>query len=1019
MKYRLYEQSNEIIDRTKEVSFQWNNKTLRGYAGDTLASALLAYGVKVFNYSFKYGRARGIFSSWVDEPNALINLEPRNNGGAYYVPNARATEVEIYDDLDASLPRGPSVFGIQVKQLFKLFHKAMPAGFYYKTFMAPRQLWHFYEKIIRKLAGVSPVPKVEDAELYDHYHQHCDILIVGGGVAGMQAALSAPAKQRVILLDDRCVLGGQWHTNVRSEIDGKNINEWIKEAQQKIHKASNITLLQRTTAYGRFDHGLVLALERLQDHLAIDARSKSKARQRLHRIRYAKLVIAAGAFERPIAFPGNDVPGIMISSAVQDYINRYGVMPGKRPLIYTNNDAAFELARDIVAINEGKNRGSAAGVGRTAGVESIVPVIVDARFDSKLPANLMDKVTLLSNHEITDTEVGAGGVTGVRIRNISNGEEMTQECDLIALSGGFDPVVHLSCHLGGKPEWNNELQCFLPQDDDAYYIGAVAGYWLGQDACDNANATMADISGSGDDMSAKAGKNAGKDTGKNNAMPKRTNFNITDKYYSIAGTSKQFVDFQNDVTKSDIELAIRENYKSIEHIKRYTAMGFGTDQGKTSNIIGMNIAADLLGLPVKDVGTTTYRPAYTPVTFGAMVGRNRDDLYDPKRYTPMHFNHVVETEQWETVGQWMRPWYFPKDDEDIHASVKREVTETRKSVAIMDASTLGKIDVQGPDAREFLGRVYPNAWKKLAVGKCRYSVMLDDNGMIFDDGVTACIGENHFLMTTTSGGAAHVYGWLEDWLQTEWPELKVYLTSVTDHWATTAVVGPNSRAVMSKLCNDVDFSKESFAFMDWKQGTVCGIAARIMRISFSGELAYEINVQANYGSYIWEKVREAGKEYDMGMYGTETMHVLRAEKGYIIAGQDTDGTMTPVDMDMEWIMAKKKEFSYLGKRALERPDMLREDRKQLVGLLTKDAKTILPEGCTLINSLQDNKENQGFVSSSYYSPALDRPIAFALVKGGKKRLGESIYGWTKEGKTIEAEISEYIFYDRKGERKDG
>lgn len=991
-KYRLKHRPSEIINRHKEITFFWNNQKFSGYEGDTLASALLAQGEKVFNYSFKYGRIRGIFSSWVDEPNALINLEPKNYNQGYYVPNARATEIEIYDNLDAELPKGPSLFSIQIKQLLGFFHRLMPAGFYYKTFMAPRRLWPFYERIIRQFAGISPAPGKPDAEIYDHYHQHCDILIIGGGVAGMQAAISAPDDQQVILMDDRSSLGGQWHSNIRSTIDGKNIKDWIKDAEQKIYNAKNITLLQRTCAYGRFDHGLILALQRLQDHIPIKQRLKNKARQRLHRVRCKSLLIASGAFERPLAFPNNDMPGIMISSAIQDYVNRYGVMPGNSPVIYTNNDSAFELMRDLLEISSLDNK-----------FYKKIKVI-DTRPNSKLPEDLQGKIEFYANYEIVNaTGNRFKGINEVKICHLSSKKLINLKCDLLALSGGFDPIVHLSSHLGGKPIWHEELQCFLPQDNDAYYAGAVMGYWQAQDSSNSAKETIEKII---------SNKNS-------NKMPVlRTNFNISAKYYSNIDNAKQFIDFQNDVTKSDIELAIRENYKSIEHIKRYTALGFGTDQGKTSNIIGINLAADILQIPVNEIGTTTYRPAYTPVTFGAMAGRNIDELYEPKRYTPMHFDHLAKTTKWEPVGQWMRPWYFPKSGEDIYRAVQRETIEARNSVSMMDASTLGKIDVQGPDAREFLGRIYPNAWKKLAVGKCRYSIMLDDNGMIFDDGVTACIDENHFLMTTTTGGAAHVYSWLEDWLQTEWPELKVYLTSVTDHWATTAVVGPNSREVMQKLCRDVDFSKDAFAFMDWKPGNVSGVAARIMRISFSGELAYEINVQANYGAYIWKKVREAGEEYNIGVYGTETMHLLRAEKGFIIDGQDTDGTMTPPDMDMEWIMAKKKSFSYLGKRSLERPDMLREDRLQFVGIITKDLKTVLSEGCALINSPQD-KDNQGFVSSSYYSPSIGRSIAFALVKGGRKRIGESIYAWSKDGKIIEAEISGYVFYDLKGERKNG
>lgn len=982
MKYRLTTQPYELIDRTDEISFKWNNKSFSAYEGDSLAAALLAGGVKIFNYSFKYGRARGLFSSWVDEPNALINWE--KNG--YYVPNSRATEIEVYQDLEAFLPRGPRLLGWEIKHLLSPFHKIMPAGFYYKTFMQPQKLWRLYEKFIRQFAGVSAVPDSTDEETYEHYHQHCDLLIIGGGVTGISAALAAPSNKKVILLDDRPRLGGQWHSAIRTQLEGKHICEWIKVQEGLLRKASNITLVQRTSVYARFDHNLILALEKRQDHIPLRQRDKNKARQRLHRIRCKDLLIATGAFERPIAFPGNDLPGIMLANAVQDYMNRYGVLAGVKPVIYTNNDSAYELVRDLLA-------------------NQLSPVLIDLRQDTTPPADLVDKIEFVAHSEIIATSGNKDGISQLELRNLSTGVLSKLSCDLLALSGGFDPVVHLSCHLGAKPTWDSELQCFLPQDKAAYYAGAVNGYWLAQDCLSDAKAVMAKMA-----------------TNEPTRPAQKNNFNLSPQYYTKGPGSKgqkQFIDFQNDVTKADIELAIRENYTNIEHIKRYTALGFGNDQGKTSNVVGINLAADILGRKVNEVGTTTYRPAYTPVTFAALAGHNQAELYDPKRYTAMHFNHLVDTEEFEVVGQWMRPWYFPQGDEDIYQAVEREVLAAHNSVAMMDASTLGKIDVQGPDAREFLNRIYPNAWSKLAVGKCRYSIMLDENGMIFDDGVTACIDENRFLMTTTTGGAAHVYSWLETWLQSEWPELELYINSVTDHWATTAVVGPKSRDVMRKLCTDVDFSQEAFAFMEWKPGTVCGIPARIMRISFSGELAYEINVQANYASYVWEKVRSAGHEYDITPYGTETMHVLRGEKGYIIAGQDTDGSMTPVDMDMEWIMAKKKAFSYLGKRSLARSDMLREDRKQLVGLLSQDAKSVLPEGCALLTSPQDRQDNQGFVSSSYYSPRLGRPIAFGLLKGGSKRMGEMIYACTKDGNIIEAEVTNYVFYDPKGERKDG
>ena len=476
---------------------------------------------------------------------------------------------------------------------------------------------------------------------------------------------------------------------------------------------------------------------------------------------------------------------------------------------------------------------------------------------------------------------------------------------------------------------------------------------------------------------------------------------------------------QLDVTAAAIELAAREGYESVEHAKRYTAMGFGTDQGKLGNINGIAILANALGQTISETGTTMFRPAYTPTTFGAIAGRDIGALFDPERYTAMHRWHQEHGAIWENVGQWKRPWYFPQQSEHMHAAVNRECLAVRNSVGILDASTLGKIDIQGPDAAEFITRIYTNSYLKLAIGKCRYGVMLKEDGMIFDDGVTACLAENHYLMFTTTGGAAGVLAWLELWQQTEWPDLQVYFTSVTDHWATATVTGPNARKVIAKVCDDIDLSNDNFAFMDWRDGTVAEIKARLFRISFTGELSYEVNVPAHYGRFIWEKLLEAGKEFDITPYGTETMHVLRAEKGFIIVGQDTDGSVTPHDMNMSWVIAKNKTFSFLGKRSLERSDSLRDQRKQLVGLKTREPQQVLPEGAQIVNdpNQQLPMAMQGHVTSSYYSANLGHSIALAVVKGGLNRLGETVYCPLADGRILAAEIVSSVFYDPEGARQ--
>jgi sarcosine oxidase subunit alpha len=474
------------------------------------------------------------------------------------------------------------------------------------------------------------------------------------------------------------------------------------------------------------------------------------------------------------------------------------------------------------------------------------------------------------------------------------------------------------------------------------------------------------------------------------------------------------------VTASGIELACREGFESIEHVKRYTALGFGTDQGKSSNINGVAIAAKAQGKSIADTGTTMFRPNYTPVPFGTVVGRDCGDLFDPKRYTAMQPWHEANGAEFEDVGQWKRPWYFPQAGESMHDAVNREAKAVRDSVGILDASTLGKIDVQGPDAREFMNRVYTNGWAKLDVGKCRYGLMCGEDGMLFDDGVTACLGDNHFLMTTTTGGAARVYEWLELWAQTEWPDLEVYFNTVTDHWATCTISGPNARKVLEKV-TDLDVSNENFKFMDWKAAEVAGVPGRIFRISFTGESSFEINVPAHYGLHVWEALIEAGKEFNITPYGTETMHVLRAEKGFIIAGQDTDGSVHPYDLNMGWAVGMKKPFPFIGKRGMQRQDCVRENRKQLVGLKTLDPKVVLEEGAQAVLDPNHPKPMPmvGHVTSSYWSPNCGHSIAMALIKGGLSKMGEHVFFPMADGRVIEAEICDPVFFDPKGERQNG
>ncbi len=991
---RLAKNPTELIQRDKPIHFYWNGKKLPAYAGDMLSSALLANGVSHVGSSFKYGRKRGIFSAWSDEPNALVTLED----GGLITPNARATEVEVYDGMRVRAAWGKKIFGIDLKELFMPMHRAMPAGFYYKTFQKPQFLSSFYENIIRGFAGFSTSSTEGDSEFYEEVHEHCDVLIVGGGVAGLAAARTLSDKGLdIILADDRPWLGGQWYLNDAKDIDAKTTQNWIEDSVKVIK--GKVKILQRTTCYGLYEENLMLAAERLQDHLTPDARQANLPRQRHHKIRAKEIIVAAGAYERGMSFVNNDLPGIMLANAVHANLKLFSIMPN-RIVVFVNNDSGYSLARDL----------------QQEGCKDIT--LVDARSNQNLGQDLSEDksqqpslpegVELLSGYVPLKAKSKQGRLHSIIMQN-ADGKNHELTCDVLALSCGYDPVVHLTCHKNNRPQWSPELACLLPTTKGSLHVaGAMTGHFRTTTAIQ-----------SGEQAAIAALQSMGLAKDEKISPIKHDNFNVLPLFVNEKGKGKKFVDLQNDVTSTDIELALRENYRSIEHVKRYTAVGFGTDQGKTSNVIALNHVAKTLGLKLDEIGTTTYRPPYTPVTFGTLAGPHASDFYEPYRYTPMNASHAKEDPEWEVVGQWMRPRHFPRGSENMQDALDRECMAARNSVAVMDASTLGKIDVRGPDAREFLNRVYTNSWTKLAPGKCRYGIMLNENGMVFDDGVTACISDEEFYLTTTTGGAAGVYTWLENWLQTEWPELKVYLSSVTDNWATTAVVGPKSREVLQSICKDIDFSQEKFEFMDWYEGTVCGVPARVMRISFSGELAYEINVQANYGKYIWDSVCAAGEKFNIARYGTETMHVLRAEKGFIIVGQDTDGFVTPMDLQMGWILPKKKPYSYLGKRSLTRTEMLSESRPQLVGLLPKDEKVVLPEGCQLVDSLKTSSDMQGHVTSSYYSANLGRSFAMALVKGGIKRYGETIYGITRGGDPIAAEITEPFFYDKQNEKKDG
>ena len=999
------------IDRSKPLRFTFNGRKLQGYEGDTLASALLANGIDIIGRSFKYSRPRGIMTAGIDEPNAILQLGSLNKeDSSIHTPNVRATEQALFDGLVCTSVNGwPSSNTDMMSVLGKIGGNVMGPGFYYKTFMFPSSFWLTYESVIRKAAGLGRSPKVADSEYYDHMNHHADVVVVGAGPAGLCAALAAAQSGAdVLLIDNHSNAGGELLARgVTSTIDGKPALDWVAGVMSELEGSSNVTILLNTLVNGCHDHNFLTAVERRQDHLPPKLRSPN-ARQRMHKIRAAKVVLATGAHERPLVFANNDLPGCFTAGAIVTYVKQFAVAPGERLVVCTNNDSGYEAA---LAWHE-------AGTEVVAIVDSRQQVSGDA-FSAALSAGL----TIKYGHVVTEANgkkrVSSVSVSAVNANtSVVMGESQDLECDTLATSGGYSPVVHLASHTGSRPVWNEDAVGFVPGEthEARFFCGSLIGqHTLSSCLSTGIAAGLAAV----EQVGAQAIKTP--TTYEPTLTPTEALYLVPHKQ-APTRAPKQFVDFQNDVTAAAIQTATREGFQNIEHVKRYTALGFGTDQGKTGNINGLAIVAKTLDKPIEETGTTTFRPNYAPVSFGAVAGAHVGPLFDPKRFTPMHSWHVKQAAAFEDVGQWKRPWFYPRGNETMDEAVRRECKATRESVGILDASTLGKIDIQGADAREFLGRVYTNAWAKLAPGRCRYGLMCGEDGMVFDDGVTACLSENHFHMTTTSGGAARVLNWLEIYHQTDWPELEVFFTSVTDHWATITISGPNSRKLLSTLCEDIDLSASSFKFMDWTSGTVAGVPARVFRISFTGELSYEINVPAHYGAHVWEALFDAGKAFDITPYGTETMHVLRADKGFIIVGQDTDGSVTPMDLDHGWAVNNSKPFSYIGKRGMAREDCVRENRKQLVGLKTKDPNVVLPEGAQAVElgvDLEPPVPMIGHVTSSYYSMAADRSIALALIKGGIDRYGEVIAFPLLDDRIVHAEICSPVFYDPNNDAQKG
>jgi sarcosine oxidase subunit alpha len=987
--------SGGCIDRSRILKFSFDGKSFEAFAGDTLASGLLANGVHLVGRSFKYHRPRGILAAGAEEPNALVTV---SRDAARYTPNLRATQVELYDGLKAeSQNRWPSLqcdFGRVNDWLSPFF----PAGFYYKTFKWPQKAWKsVYEPAIRRAAGLGLAPSLPDPDRYAQRYAHCDVLVVGAGPAGIAAALAAADEgARVILCDEQAEFGGSLLSDGTALIEGHAATDWLRHSIAALAKNARVTLLPRTTAFGYFPHNLLGLNQRLTDHLA--ALPEHQPRERLWQIRARAVVLATGAIERPLVFPGNDRPGIMLAGAARTYLNRYGTCVGTRVVVVTACDSAYATAIDL----------HAAGIA--------VAAIADIRAQA---AGALPDAARRAGIEVipASTVLGTDGnlrVTGIALGRVAGGNVRGAQrfnCDAVLMSGGFTPSVHLFSQSRGKLQWSEPLQAFVP--GEAAECGRSAGACRGVYGLTE---VLAD------------GAAAGADAAPVGANQTVRRFDVAAVVHAAEAylgalpqtdppsTDKSFVDWQHDVTTRDLALAAREGFQSIEHVKRYTTTGMATDQGKTSNLNAMAIVAKGLGVPIPKVGLTTFRMPYTPVSFGSFAGISRGDLFDPVRTTATHEWAQAKGAVFENVGMWKRVRYFPRKGEDMHAAVARECRAVRNSCGLFDGSTLGKIEVVGSDAAEFMNRLYINSWSSLAVGRSRYGILCREDGFIYDDGVVARTAANRFHVTTTTGGAPRVLAMMEDYRQTEWSDLKVWLTSTTEQWAVIAVQGPNARRVLETLVEGIDISAAAMPHMSVGRGRICGVPLLLFRVSFTGELGFEVNVAADFGAAVWQAIYDAGLAHGITEYGTETMHVLRAEKGYIIVGQDTDGTVTPDDAGLTWAVGKAKS-DFVGKRSLERASMKAPGRKQLVGLRTRANNVALEEGAQIAAKARQKPPMEliGHVTSSYASSVLGYPIALALVAGGRARLGQTLYV-PMPGGDLEVEVTSPVFYDAPGTR---
>jgi len=977
-----------LIDRSRKLHFSFDGRRLAGHPGDTLASALVANGVRLVGRSFKYHRPRGILSAGSEEPNALVELRK----GARREPNSRATTAELYDGLAAaSQNRFPSL-GFDLLSVNDLFSPLLSAGFYYKTFMWPAGFWEkLYEPLIRRAAGLGSLSGKADPDAYEKATAHCDILVIGAGPAGLQAALTAArGGARVILADEDFVPGGSLNAD-RGEIARMGASDWAAKAAAEFASMPDARLMRRTTVFAAYDDGTYAALEKVSDHLPEPA--AHQPRQRLWRIVARRAILCAGAIERPIAFGDNDRPGVMLASAARTYVNRFAALPGRSTIVFTCNDSGWQTARDIVAAG-----GEVEAVLDSRGAEDIAHLRADA-----------GDVPVFTRARVTGT-TGRKGLEKVTFLN-ANDRPVTLEADCLAVSGGWNPTVHLTCHRRSRPVWNDRIAAFVPGElpPGLTVAGAAAGNFSTHGAL-----------AQGTERALEALDALGM------RKPAPGVPDSADEAYAIAplwhvsqSKGRAWLDFQNDVTVKDVELSRAEGFGAVEHLKRYTTLGMATDQGKTANVNAIGIVAGLAGRSIAETGTTIYRPPYVPVAVSAFAGRARGRDFRPYRLTPSHDWSKENGASFIEAGMWLRAqWYRRKGEKGWRDSVDREVIATRKSVGVCDVSTLGKIDVKGADAAKFLDRLYTNTMSTLPVGKVRYGLMLREDGFVMDDGTVARLGDNHFIVTTTTANAGLVMQHVDYCHQVHWPELDVSMVSVTDQWAQFSIAGPNSRAVLEKLVDPGhDIANAALPYMACGPLAVCGgVPARLFRISFSGELAYEIAVGARYGDGLIRAIMEAGREFDIMPYGLEALNVMRVEKGHPV-GSELNGQTTAGDLGLARMVSGKKDC--IGKVMATRPGMTDANRMTLAGFkpVALDAELTAGAHFVGIGREASTANDEGYMTSVCWSPSLGHSIGLGFIRRGHERHGEKVRAVDPvRGKDIEVEICSPHFVDPEGER---